>query len=121
MHGNAIRFQAIYANGHVSEGSVNFPVGSDHHSFVIPGTTELVQVHLVHEKGSEVLLSWSGMTRKLLPGDLFRINNVQLKYLESVPWVGMILSRDPGKPYVYFGFILTAIGIVVYYVFKEKR
>jgi len=121
MHGNAVRFQALYANGQVSEGSINFPVDADQHSFVIPGTTGLIHLKRVEEEGNAIQLSWNGKTKTIVPGDFLRVNDVVLKYLESVPWVGMILSRDPGKPFVYFGFILTTLGIIVYFLTKGRE
>ena len=120
MHGNAVRFQALYDDGKVSEGSVNFPVDSDQHSFFIPRTNELVQLTLVDEQSGAIRLSWNAMTKIVVPGDFVRLNSIVLHYLESVPWVGMILSRDPGKPFVYCGFLLTAFGIIVYYLTKGK-
>jgi len=116
MHGDAVRFQAVYPDGQIAQGNVIFSKDNDSQNFVVPRTAERVWARLIPEPAGVLELSRGVMVRQLKPGDRFWIGDIQLVFLEQVPWVGMIISRDPGRKYVYAGFILITLGLVTYYV-----
>jgi len=68
-------------------------------------------------QGTLILYDQAGnLTTAVRPGMAVEINGVNLKILELVGSTGLQIKADPGIPFVYLGFGLLMLGVIMSYI-----
>lgn len=123
--GTALGFKAVRDDGAMNSGMVNFAPQQQKQTFTAPGLPYTLQVELGDKARQEILLAGfpGHFTRKqaLTPGQGVRIGDTTLIYGKKAHWAGLMVVRDPGKPWVYAGFLLFSLGLLLYYSAKFTR
>jgi|GEM_PF-2944487 len=116
-HGQAVLMSARDRDGRIGLGTVHFGDGQEWAEFVAPGGVH--RLALERRSGGELLMTgFPGhflRKKSLQPGESVVVDDVTLTYVGQVPWVALVVVRDPGKAWVYAGFALFVIGMILYY------
>lgn len=121
-HGRALKFKSFLPEGNSLEGTVHFSPDETVKSFKVPGLPYTLTAEFSDILQNNIRITGfpGHMLRKkhMTPGETIILGMVLLKYEEALPWVGLTMVRDPGKPFVYAGFIVFCIGLALFYIYK---
>lgn len=124
-NGRAILFQVQDKAGRTARGTVNFAHNQEKQQFQAPGIPYKLTVRFGYKGREEILITGFPdhilRNKALRPGESVDFGKSKLQYITTTDWAGFLIVRDPGKPFVYGGFLLFCLGLLLYYGVKINQ